>query len=379
MTMANRRKLLQIFPDSRYPHCDLARHYASVFDERRNTILNLFVSDLATTGKTSLNPACLQSWWNKARTRKNTDNPDFLQRLLQCIHHFRVDCVICHDYNLLVSLARCRKPAEFDLLGIIDHFDPGDRVAGKLFSRTEKDNVYLLTTSHHLKKRILDAYPGIPQERIHTCYPGLNLNKLKIGQHEKQAARKQLHLRSSDFLIANLEPIDPCESQRSILEGLELTHLSCPGTGLVFMGSGCAQQSIALHARHLLLGDGIYFHDTHENCRLYLKAFDAIVWSCDRAEFDLQFLAAMASGIPVIAATGRGTAEELLQGPAWLFMEKDINQLAYQIRQVYTLSDPDRQSLKARMYSLLNQRFSARACRSAFVDSPMAKQIAISR
>ena len=375
--MTKKQKLLQIIESNRFPFSDIAKHYAVVFDESRYEVVDLYLSGsdrgLFVNGDKLLHRTLM---WGLEDQSSEAHGLRFFYRLVSLLRIEQFDVVICHDTKTLYSLSLARRfLRRFELVGVVYNIAQASKKLQQMFLMINKDKVLLLTASDQLKHRILKTFPYIPADRVQTCYPGLDFKRFKSDLFKKVEARDHLHLDQNDFLFANVEQVESVENRTTLLKSFALLSKVCPNAKLVFMGSEHWQQSISIQARQLFIDDKLFFHDTHALADVYLKAFDAIIWTSDKQDFNLSLLASMASGVPIVAATGSGATSEILGNTASLFKENDVYQLAYQIQKIYELSLDERQNLKKYMYSHLKHHFSARACRKKFWSSAAAKSL----
>ncbi|MCB2254805.1 glycosyltransferase [Pseudomonas chlororaphis] len=372
MTRSAERRVLQFCHGYDGPFLDCARQYASLFAGSGYRVTTVFLTGVADA---EVAAGCA------------SDEVLFMEYSSKAIRGLKLGAIrdlrrIAASRNFSFCIAHRFKPIYIALLGtslpvIGVHHAFGDyrRGSRRLFAKLFRQRLSLLGVSDAVRDDIRACLPQWPAQRIQTLYNRIDVEALQATQLPKSAARQELGLSASAWIVGNVGRLHPDKDQATLLRGFAAALPGLPrDSQLAIMGSGRLEQKLKDLSRELGIADRVLFLGQVAEARRYFRAFDAFALSSDHEPFGMVLLEAMAAGVPLLA-TACGGAKEVVEGVGILFPLGDAEHMAQGLQHLVAMDENQRLLCAELMFERLRERFSDRAVRDAFWRLPQVTDL----
>jgi len=226
-----------------------------------------------------------------------------------------------------------------------------------LLSRKRYENVdRVLAISRFVARSVLDS--GIPGEKIAIVYEGVEIPSL-VSPETRQSARKRWGVSEGEILFGSVGYLLPEKGQEIVVRALPSVRANFPNVRLVLAGDGPCRPQLEGLVREQELQDSAIFAGFVNDVSQVYAALDAFVFPSLAEPLGTSLLAAMAWGLPVIAAASGGVPEYVENGITGLLVSPPDQRL-FSIGMLRLLSEP---GLATRLGSAargaIQQRFTA--------------------
>jgi glycosyltransferase involved in cell wall biosynthesis len=191
----------------------------------------------------------------------------------------------------------------------------------------------LLPATERARRALL--LEGVPDDRIVTCYPGIDIKRF-TSQGDQRPARAEHLILSPGRLVWEKGHQDVLRAVAALNRGLAG---AAPPVRLLIVGSGPEGKRLRRHAQELGLGSRVEFRPSVQYDQmpsLYREASAMVLASLPRPGWEEQFgmvlAEALASGTAIVAARS-GAIPEVVNGDATLFDPGDWFALACALRE----------------------------------------------
>jgi len=355
---ASEKWVLQLCHGYDGPFLDCARQYAVLFKDSPYKVCTVFL-----TGVPS----------EEVRYGAASDEVIFLDRSSHSIRGLKLSAIravraIVASRRFVFCIAHRFKPTYVALLGTdlpvigVQHaFGGFRRRSRQLLANFYRKRLALLGVSNAVRDDMRACLSGWPAEHIEALYNRIDVSALQAEQICREAARAQLGIPQSAWVVGNVGRLHPDKDQETLIRGFAQALPQLPdGSLLAIMGSGRLEAPLKMLAAELGVGQSVRFLGQVPNGRRYFKAFDIFALTSNHEPFGMVLLEAMAAGISVICSDCGG-GREVVQDHGRLFPLGDASALAEWLI--------DGAEQVARQADLA--RFSDEAARVAFWALPM--------
>lgn len=151
-------------------------------------------------------------------------------------------------------------------------------------------------------QRMMETFK-IPRERFFDLHDGVDLDTIRAYIANSRISRKDLGLKDSDFVIINVNRIEPEKGISYLIEALPIIRQHIPNIRLLMVGKGSDEERIHLLIKKHGLEDVVIHFRNIDDITLfnYYGLADLSVTPTLYEGLPLVILEAMASGLPVIA------------------------------------------------------------------------------
>jgi glycosyltransferase involved in cell wall biosynthesis len=201
-----------------------------------------------------------------------------------------------------------------------------------LFAERGADGV--VVNCEFLRRHLMED-AGIPPERIHLCYNGIDLTRF----HRGDSARPE-NLPPEAFVIGVVCVLRPEKGLTTLVEAFAAVRNLAPNLRLAIVGSGPMLPQIQSRARDLGVLDACVFQPTTSRVEDWLRNIDIFVLPSLSEAFSNSLMEAMACGSCPIASRVGGNPELIDPGVrGLLFPPADAAGLAAALREL--ILNPD--------------------------------------
>ncbi|MGL1834070.1 glycosyltransferase [Rhodocyclaceae bacterium SMB388] len=244
------------------------------------------------------------------------------------------------------------------VFGVSHSFGDYRRVGRRAFARVFRKRLTLLAVSNAVRDEIRQCLPDWREDEIQTCYNRLDVDRVRAGLTERDAARDTLGLPREAFVVANVGRLHPDKDQATLIRAFAHARERLPaGALLAIIGSGRLEAKLEALAQELGLGESVRLLGQVPEVWRHFRAFDVFALSSDHEPFGMVLLEAMVAGVPVIA-TDCGGAPEVLVDIAPLVPLGDSERLADGLVQLAGLTDEGRSTFAAAALARVVAQFS---------------------
>jgi len=178
---------------------------------------------------------------------------------------------------------------------------------------------------------------GIDSSRIAVVYDGVEIPPLTTIE-ERRVARARWKISDDDLLLGCVGYLLPEKGQETLLCALPQIRAQFPNCRVILAGDGPCRVKLQTLARELGIVDVVIFAGFVEDVQAVYRALDLFVFPSLAEPLGSSLLAAMAHGLPVIAAASGGVPEIIENGRNGILVSvSDAQELAAAIRR--TLND----------------------------------------
>jgi glycosyltransferase involved in cell wall biosynthesis len=241
--------------------------------------------------------------------------PEVGRRIAQVAADRGIRLAHCHQYSPFVYgwIAAWRMPAlklVYTEHGRLSDAPPSwkRRAVNPILSRFDGTAV---AVSHELRDYMIQA--RFSREKVEVIHNGIEPGRLP-GAEDRAAARRQLGIHDSRFVVMTVARLDPVKDLVGLLDAFARFRAHVPEAKLVIVGDGPERARIEQRAAKADLEGSVVMSGYQSNVRALLPAADLYASSSISEGVSITILEAMAAGLPVVATSVGGTPEVLLNG-----------------------------------------------------------------
>jgi len=245
----------------------------------------------------------------------------------------RPTVIISHYSHDLFLLRRLLLRTKDSRLVLVKHVGPG-KPKKDLFHRWIYRRVdLLLGVSRYIVERCRQSYP-IPEWRMKVWHPGIPETRLATQPQAREKIRNAHGLGGDDILIGYIARLTPGKGHKELIHAFTVLAAERPNVYLALIGAASPDEQYYMRElRHLAatarLHERIIQPGFVENVADWLAACDIFANPSPKEAFGLNTIEAMAAGLPIVATTGGGTPDIIVDGKNGLLVEpQDIKHLA---------------------------------------------------
>jgi glycosyltransferase involved in cell wall biosynthesis len=274
----NNRYVLQLCHGYEMPFLDVARQYASLFEDTPYKVVTVYLTGKSNQevvdGSSSDEVIFLDYTSKDIRGLKLKQ----INRLRALHKQYQFEFAIAHRFKAIYILQFING---LPVIGINHAYDVYKKRTRAWFTSLFSKNLYLLGVSNAIRDNIKHYLPHFPENHITTLYNRVNVDKITQSQYTRQEARKRLNLPDNVYVFANVGRLHPDKDQKSLIDGFAMAASTCPNSVLVIIGKGRLEQQLKEQAEKLGLSDRGYFMGVLPEAVNYFPAFDSFVLSSD--------------------------------------------------------------------------------------------------
>jgi len=357
-----KKYVLQLCHGYATPFTDVARQYASLFNDTDYHVVTVYL-----TGEANDN-VIIQSASDTVLFLENNSNDikglklKQIKQVKQLHAHYHFEFIIAHRYKPIYIACHLKG---ISVIGIHHAFDIYNRFMRCFFASRHQKQLFLLGVSNAIRDDIRKHLPSFPQQKIQTLYNRINSEQLKAQQLDRSSARQKLDLPHDHYIFANVGRLHPDKDQKVLIDAFAKIANDLPDSLLVILGKGKLEQKLKQQASQLGLTKRVLFLGMVPNAVQYFRAFDSFVLSSNFEPFGMVLLEAIIADLPVIA-TKAGGAEEIITKSDWLFNVGDSDRLSTLMIQVYGLSQDEKKAINQENMQWLEANFTDQAVKNTF-------------
>ena len=271
--------------------------------------------------------------------------PSFLQHLWRFIKYLRINNIgIIHTHDFysnvfgMVGATLARLPVRI----AAKRETKGLRTPAQ--DRTERGAYRLahalVVNAEAVREHLTQA--GVPSEKIHTIYNGLDLARVSVDTSwQRDAACAAFGLPPSRRFVTIVASLRAVKGHETFLQAAQKVRAVVPDAAIVIAGEGELRDTLTAQAARLGLADDVFFTGNCTRLADLLNLSDAAVLSSHAEGFSNALLEYLAAGLPVVATDVGGAREVIRPGAnGWLVAAGDDAQMAARLCEL--LQDPAR-------------------------------------
>jgi glycosyltransferase involved in cell wall biosynthesis len=177
----------------------------------------------------------------------------------------------------------------------------------------------IIAVSHCVERHVLAS--GFPPRDVEVIYDGVEI-PAEISRAERDAARSLLGISPKSSCIGNAAALVPRKGQALLLHAFAKLRGTFPGSVLLLWGEGPDRPTLEQLARELHIAEDVKFLGTEVSIESAFAAMDAFAFPSHMEALGTALLAAMARGLPVVAAARDGMTEVVEDGKSGLLVKE---------------------------------------------------------
>jgi len=175
---------------------------------------------------------------------------------------------------------------------------------------------------------------GIAGERVAVVHDGVEIGAATTAE-ERRIARARWNVSSDILLLGCVGYLLPEKGQEALVRAMRPIREEFPKCRLILAGDGPCRAKLQVLAQELEMGDAVLFAGFVDDVESVYRALDVFVFPSVAEPLGSSLLAAMAHGLPVIAAASGGVPEIVENGQNGILVEApEAEKLADSIRRV---------------------------------------------
>jgi glycosyltransferase involved in cell wall biosynthesis len=169
----------------------------------------------------------------------------------------------------------------------------------------------IVSVSQYIKSEVLQF--GVPDDRIHVVYNGIDTEAFTPRLFDRQAVRESLDVNAGQKLILVVARITPYKRHDLIISALPLIQKVAPSTQVIALGEAFGEEEYAQSLRdricELGIEDSFRFLPFQSDVRPFYAAADAFVLCSEDEPLARSVIEALAMEAPVVITDSGGTVE----------------------------------------------------------------------
>jgi len=361
-----KKYVLQLCHDYNMPFMDVARQYASLFQDTDYGLITVFLIG----GKN-----------DDVAKKVNSERVIFLEnssRDLRGLKRKQIEQIrrICGQYDFKFSIAHryqaffiLRHIKNLPVIGVHHRYGVYKRFRRRWFVNINKKNLYLLGVSNAIRDDIRRSLPNISQNQIHSLYNRIDIEQVELNQVNRFNAREYLGISQEKYVFANVGRLHPEKDQHTLISAFAKITSSLPNAILVILGKGPLESDLKSHVKELKIESKVKFMGVVPDAINYFKAFDCFVLSSNCEPFGMVLLEAIAAQLPIIA-TNTGGPKEIIKNKSCLFDVGDVKGLSELMSKICHITNIEKNNITQMNRRLMEDEFSYNAVKQAFWTLP---------
>ncbi|MBN1203277.1 MAG: glycosyltransferase family 4 protein [Anaerolineae bacterium] len=196
-----------------------------------------------------------------------------------------------------------------------------------------------IAISEAIRRFCIDV-EGVPADRIHTIYYGLNPASIKAPTGARTELCETLNIPTDALIVGSVCRLIEQKGLVYGLRGFVQIAGQVPEAHYVIAGDGDLRAALKAEARALGLGGRVHFLGWRSDAHAVLAALDVLLAPSLWEGFGLVFLEAMALHVPVISTCVSAIPEVVIDGETgWLVPPGDANAIAAALLDALTHPD----------------------------------------
>lgn len=355
---------------------DIYNQYTKLFDSEKYVVTVAFL-----TGKPDVEIrkriiAEKVIFFNFPKKKLRTLKISAVRQLLTLCNEQQFQMVICHRYKatyLLLWIAQFFKiPA---MIFVMHELKTMASINRKLaIACLARRNMLFAGVSNAVRDDIRKDLWGVKPEQVVTLYNMIDVKMTEQHLLSREAAREALQLSPNEFVFGNIARLAPNKNQESLIQAFSIIKPYCPNIKLIIIGDGQLEMRLKQQVKDDGLSEQIIFTGFLANAYRYMRAFDCFVLSSTQEAFGRVLLEAMIAKLPIIATSVHGIPE-VLDNTGLLVKPKNAALLAEALKQIYLLSETERNSYGEKGYRRAVEHFSIPTFCEQFWQLPLVQTI----
>jgi glycosyltransferase involved in cell wall biosynthesis len=176
----------------------------------------------------------------------------------------------------------------------------------------------VVAISEVIRKNVLETCP-IDASRVVTLFDGVNLHRFDPGRVDPKAARRELGIGESDFVIGMVGRISPGKGHKEFLEAASIIHSSMPEIRFLVVGEPSYGEedygkNIIESAQQLTSQGVMMFSGYRSDVPNVMAALDILAFPSHAEAFGDVLIEAMAMKLPVVSTNCDGVLDIVIDG-----------------------------------------------------------------
>ncbi len=273
-----------------------------------------------------------------------------IRRMTELLRDLKPDVVHSHTYFPDIMARPAAKRAGVPVIVTSAHTDmtggaglagggwPGRNwVIPKLVEATDHIAHRIYATSSEIKQSLIRQ--GVEARKIICVFNEIDYSRYADSSNRepiRQAAREELDLGSSDFVIGTTGRLVQVKQIDLIIQAVARLKKDLSDIKLVIMGDGSERSALEALCERLQLRNEVRFTGWRDDVPRLLKALDVFVIASRMESTCLSLLEAMASGCACVASRVGGIPDILQhEGLGLMFRKGSVDELALQLQRLH--------------------------------------------
>jgi len=321
---------------------------ASLDPERFRTVVCFLAGE--DDGKNELEDLGVKTYYLNCRPRNvRWHNISLILRLKRLIEGERIHVVNCQQHRstpvgVLASLLASGRPA---VLSTLHGLGFARTVRRKFLNWILYRRLYkIIGISEGVTADILNSNWGLSRNKVATVRNGLLYDPF-LAPFDKELARRRICPDDPNgFWFGTAGRLSPVKNHETLISAFASVCREYPQSRLLIAGTGELEDALKSQVASLGLDDKIHFLGYRDDIPIFYKALDVFVLPSLREGFGLALAEAMASTLPVVAASVGGVPE-FFEGTdmGYLVDPRDPDELARAMMTMASLPESRLESL----------------------------------
>jgi len=225
---------------------------------------------------------------------------DVMRRLYRLFRDNRIDVVHTHHFaQLFYALLPARLAGARVVHTEHEYFTYADaRIARMMIGPLVRFCSVMTVVGQEVGDHFVEVL-GVPSRRVVVVRNGVDL---RAFDDDRRAARRELGLDESAFVLGTVGRLEPEKDQGTLLEVFRRVTATRPEARLVLVGDGTLAEELKSHAERLGVLDRVSFLGFRRDIGRVLAAMDVFILSSVREGLPISIIEAMAARRPVVAS-----------------------------------------------------------------------------
>jgi len=208
------------------------------------------------------------------------------------------------------------------------------------------DNI--VAVSDKIKRELREDF-AIPEQKITVIYDGIDLHQFK-QQQTKQRDNPE------NYRVAVISRLDQNKGLECFINAIPTIIQTISHIHFMIVGTGSIEQKLKEQTKQLNLSDSVTFTGFRKDIPQLLSEVDITIMPSPEEGMSMSALESMASGKPVVATTGSGLADIIINHRSGMIVKpNDSNDLA---EAVITLLQSDYRQAGKEARKIVEEKFS---------------------
>ena len=361
--------VLQLCHDYKAPFLSVAAQYASLFEDTPYKVITVFLKGVADDDVIQACKSEKVIFLNYQTKELRGLKRKAIRAVRELNDEYSFKFAIAQRYKALYIASHV---SNLFCIGV-HHIRGGyNRIGRRLYIYSKKKQIALLGVSKAVRDDIRKDLKFIDSNRIQHLYNSLDFPAIRESLYSRDEARKQLNLSKNSYIIGTVGRLHQDKDQATLIRAFEKIHTELPDARLALIGVGPLENTLQKQVSDAGLESKVIFLGRVENAYRYIPAFDCFVLSSIREGLPVALLEAFAAKTICLASRCDGN-EEAMEGVGEVFEIKDTIKLAKLLKNVYFLSDIERNNFLNRVENKINSNFTDACVKANFWTLPFIK------